>query len=209
MVETSEIKKEFESIIGDKEHGSSFILKKTLDLLNKTKKEDRITILSKIARAHPSMAGISNLYSFLTEKERQIELEEIIEIFNKMENNTISNLINIVSGKKVVAISRSHITEKGLLTAKKVFVLISNPGGEGKETCKFLEKHGIETELYEDSEVCAALKESDLVVVGADIVNHTGFVNKVGTLPLAICSKFLKKSFSWLLHLIRSVESMW
>lgn len=193
-IEVKELESTILKIVNDREHGSSFILKETIDLLEKARKEDRIPVLERIIRAHPSMAGISNLHSILKKKEHT-SISDIIRSFKKMENDTIGYLKDIVNGKKIVAISRSHITEMGLLTAKKVLVLVSNPGGEGKKTQKFLDENGIKTELYEDSQMCKAVVESDCVVVGADSISKAGFVNKIGTLPLAICSQFFKKDF--------------
>lgn len=178
-------------ILEDKRSGSSRIMKKTLDLLEITKKDRYNEIMNRIVKAHPSMAGLSNLMRTMDET----TIEEIREEIEDSNKKTVQNLNELVRGKSVVAISRSHITEQGLATASEVTVLLSQPGGEGKDTAQYLKDQGIPVKTVLDAEMGYAARECDVVVVGADTLLPDGFVNKVGTLPLALTASHFSKPF--------------
>lgn len=180
-----------QDILEDRRSGSSRIMKKTLDLLEMVEAERYNEIMSKIIKAHPSMAGLSNLMRAMGEKTVQ-EVKDEIESSNR---KTIENLKGLVEGKSVVAISRSHITEKGLVTASEVTVLLSEPGGEGRDTARYLDGQGFAVKTIFDAEMGYAVRKCDVVIVGADTILPEGFVNKVGTLPLALIARYFGKPF--------------
>ncbi|MBO8182563.1 MAG: hypothetical protein H0Z28_07190 [Archaeoglobus sp.] len=104
----------------------------------------------------------------------------------------------LVAGKIVTTLSRSHIVENGLVKVKKAIILESLPGGEGKDLAAWLksrEEFKGEVVLTQDAKMGYAVRESDFVVVGADSICYRGFVNKVGSLPLALISKHFGKPF--------------
>ncbi|MFP3909239.1 MAG: hypothetical protein ACOC5L_02840 [Halobacteriota archaeon] len=180
-------------IVEDRRSGSSKIMKKTMDLLEMVEKERRAEVMDMIVKAHPSMSGLSALMKTVVTGEKSVgEIRQEIEDSNRM---TIENLKGLVEGKSVVAMSRSHITEQGLVTASKVNVLLSHPGGEGKDTAQYLRGKGIVVNTVHDAEMGYAVRDCDVVVVGADSLLPDGFVNKVGTLPLALTAKHFGKPF--------------
>jgi len=178
-------------ILNDRRSGSSRIIKKTLILLEMVDRERRKDFLMKIIDAHPSMAGLSIILKLIGEK----SVEEIKKEFQSMDEKTVEYLLDLTDKKSVVVISRSHTVEDGLDGAEKVYVLCSEPGGEGRDTEKFLRSKGIEVELIPDLCMGYAVSKCDLVVVGADTILRNGFVNKVGTLPLALTAKHFEKKF--------------
>ena len=180
-----------QDILNDGRSGSSRIIKRTLDLLGLIKEGERKEAVKKIMNAHPSMAGISRILEMLDKK----DIGEIKREFENMDDTTVENLLNLTENKSVVVISRSHTVERGLDVANKVYVLYSEPGGEGRDTEKYLHARGINSILIPDSCMGYAVRECDLVVVGADTILCDGFVNKVGTLPLALTAKHFGKGF--------------
>jgi translation initiation factor eIF-2B subunit delta len=178
-------------IIEDRKSGSSRIVRKTLELLEIVDESERSDVIREIRKAHPSMAGISQIMKLAME----MDITEIKEKFLEMDEKTIENLNDLVSGKTVVAISRSHITEKGLLSAGRVIVLTSEPGGEGRDTYRYLTGNEVDSTIVSDSMMGYAVSECDIVVVGADTILASGFVNKVGTLPLALTARHCNKEF--------------
>jgi translation initiation factor 2B subunit (eIF-2B alpha/beta/delta family) len=63
---------------------------------------------------------------------------------------------------------------------------ISEPGAEGRRLAAQLKAAGIEVELIADAEGPDAVRESNLLLLGADTVFRDGsLVNKTGTLALA------------------------
>lgn len=181
-------------IMEDRRHGSSWILLQTIKLLKRIKPENRAEVCGRISSSHPAMAGLKALYTAITENPLMDPEKVVVEANEK----TSKNLEKLVAGKTVTTISRSHIVEKGLLKASKVIVLESLPGGEGKETAAWLEKQrefkGL-TRIVPDALMGYALRESELVVVGADSISFSAFLNKVGTLPLALTSNHLARPF--------------
>ncbi|RLI73047.1 hypothetical protein DRO97_08220 [Archaeoglobales archaeon] len=183
---------DLDAIIHDKRSGSSKIIKDTLELLKKVKENERYDVCKKIVKAHPSMAGLKVIMEFIKSNPR---IDELIEKIEEMNSKTSENLEKIVEGKIVTTLSRSHIVEKGLLKAKKINVLESKPEKEGIDIARWLKGRDKEVEIFYDAFMSYAIKKCDVVVVGADSLLKTGFVNKTGTLPLALTAKHLKKEF--------------
>jgi translation initiation factor 2B subunit (eIF-2B alpha/beta/delta family) len=181
-----------EEIIKDRRSGSSMILKKTLSLLEEVKLEKRLEVCRKIAEAHPAMAGLERL---LKAVEKGVEVSRLKEIFTEMDKKTSERLRGIVKNKLVVTISRSHIVEKGLVSARHVAILKSEPAREGIDVAQYLRGRAVDVSVFPDSAIGYAIKLCDIVVVGADALYSNGFVNKTGTLPLALTAKHFSKQF--------------
>ncbi|RLI79991.1 hypothetical protein DRP05_02095 [Archaeoglobales archaeon] len=179
-------------IINDKRSGSSKIIKNTLELLKKVEEDERYKVCERIVKAHPSMAGLRFIAEFVKSNPQIEELKLEIE---KMNSKTVENLASVVDNKVVTTLSRSHIVEKGLLKARKINVLESLPEKEGIEMARWLKGRDKEVEIFHDAFVSYAVKNCDLVVVGADTILKNGFINKTGTLPLALVAKHFNKEF--------------
>ncbi len=182
---------DIETILKDRSSGQSKIIRMTIELLKRTRrKSDRLELCKKVISVHKAMAGLRWLLMRLEEGASVSEVEMEIE---EMDRKCVERLSSIVDGKVVVTISRSHIVEKALLKARHVIALESTPGGEGIELVRFLKGRSVLATLFPDSAVGYAVKASDIVVVGADAVLKDGFINKTGTLPLALTAKHLNK----------------
>jgi len=184
---------ELETILKDRSSGQSRIIRMTIELLKKTrKKADRIEICKKVCSAHKAMAGLRWLLKRVEEGSSPSEIEAEIA---KMDDGCAKNLEKIVEGKIVATISRSHIVERALLKAKHVIVLESTPSKEGLEMARYLRGRGLLATTFPDSAISYAVKACDLIVVGADAVFNDAFINKTGTLPLALTAKHFSKEF--------------
>ena len=179
-----------EDIIEDRKSGSSRIVEKTLKYLETLDRKKQIEAAKQIAMAHPCMAGLVSIIKLV----ERYEVGEVRKMIDEMNERAGQKLAELVRGKKAVVISRSHVVERGLYTAKKVFVLRSEPGGEGVDAYEFL-KERVESELVCDAEMGYAVMKADVVVCGADATAKDGFVNKVGTLPLALTAKYFNRQF--------------
>ena len=188
----NKIFEELEEIVQDRSHGSSWILSRTIKLLKKVEVEKRAEVCERIASSHPAMAGLKAL-SLAIAKNPLFDAEAKVSEAN---SKTSKNLRKLVKGKTVTTLSRSHIVENGLLGAKEILVLESLPGGEGKDVAEWLRSRGfVNVKLFCDASMGSAVKKSDLVVVGADSILETGFINKIGSLPLALISNHFAKPF--------------
>jgi translation initiation factor 2B subunit (eIF-2B alpha/beta/delta family) len=74
-----------------------------------------------------------------------------------------------------------------------VYQTESRPLFEGREQAKWLDRLGYQVHLITEAQCAHAVSESDAIVCGADRVYTDGFVNKVGTLNLAILAKYFRK----------------
>jgi translation initiation factor 2B subunit (eIF-2B alpha/beta/delta family) len=69
---------------------------------------------------------------------------------------------------------------------KKVLCTVSRPVEEGRDLVKELTEEGVDAELVEDAEAPGRVRETTLVLLGADTVFRDGTMcNKAGTIPLA------------------------
>ncbi len=73
--------------------------------------------------------------------------------------------------------------------AFNVIVSESRPGGEGVEFAKSLASLNVPSILVADAALPEHVGRSSLVLVGADSVSEADFVNKIGTLPLALAAR--------------------
>ena len=100
----------------------------------------------------------------------------------------------ILNQSKILTISSSTLVKEIFFEAKKmnrkftVYCLESRPKNEGYELAKELAAKGIPVVLSVDAMMGWLLEEVNMVLCGADRIYESGFVNKVGTLPLAIAA---------------------
>ena len=184
---------ELEEVIKDRRSGQSRIIRMTLEILKRVRrKNERLELCRKVCSAHKVMAGLFWILKRLEEGKSVSEIEMEIE---EMDKRCIEKLSELCEGKVVLTMSRSHIVERGLLGAKHVIVLESSPGKEGVDMARYLRGRGVMADVFPDSAMAYAAKACDIVVVGADAVLERGFVNKTGTLPLALTAKYIGKDF--------------
>lgn len=104
------------------------------------------------------------------------------------------------SGGRILTISYSS-TVTGVLKELKrrgkkfeVVVMESRPMLEGRRTAQELVRARIRTTIIADAALGEYARKVDVAVVGADTVYSDGStVNKVGTFPLAVCCRELRK----------------
>jgi translation initiation factor eIF-2B subunit delta len=75
--------------------------------------------------------------------------------------------------------------------APNVFCHESRPGFEGRALARELASANISVTLTADAAMFSNLKQSELVIVGADSLGEKGIVGKLGTAALATCAKWL------------------
>ena len=99
------------------------------------------------------------------------------------------------NGADGIRLALVSMVKEIFLTAHKlnrkftVYCLESRPQNEGQEFAEELAKEGISCVLMTDAMMGQALQEVNYIITGADRISESGFVNKSGTLPMAIVSK--------------------
>jgi translation initiation factor eIF-2B subunit delta len=188
----NEMCENIKQVKGDREHGSTWIISKTLEILKKAPSTDRTRIAEDISSAHPEMSGLRKIVECLAEG---ADIYDLIWMFEEANRRTSQSLSEVLEDMVVLTISRSHIVEEGLLNARKVYVLESLPGGEGKHLAQTLRRRGVDSETVPDLFISKLIGRCDIVVSGADAFSREGFVNKTGTMALAIVSNYFNKPF--------------
>lgn len=98
----------------------------------------------------------------------------------------------IFQNNKLLTISSSTLIKEVLLEAYKtgkdfeVYCLESRPVLEGQMLAEELSETGITTHLITDAAMAMFLPEVNFVFSGADRLYESGFVNKIGSYPLAM-----------------------
>jgi len=103
------------------------------------------------------------------------------------------------SGKKVVL----HSNSSALVTVfealhnqgikAKVVQTESRPVMEGRRQAATIADLGFDVHLIADAAISEAVQHADLVLLGADVVLHNHFVNKLGSLTLALACQYWQK----------------
>lgn len=120
----------------------------------------------------------------------------------KSKSRICAKLINLINdGDVLITHSHSSTVRDALICAHEmgralnVIVTESRPGFEGRTLAKELGKAGIHCELIIDSAALRLMEHTSFAIVGADCVTEKYFVNKVGSLSLALGAKELYKKF--------------
>lgn len=164
-----------------------------------------------LALAQPYMAPIFNLANSVVyaveKKGDDFSPEQIRELVkSKAEDfiqNSLSSLEKIAQYGEVLIENDStvltHSSSGSILCilrkAKKegkdfkVIATESRPMFEGRILARFLGEEGIPTTLIVDAAVNTIIKQVDLILIGADSISETSFVNKVGTKYLALLAE--------------------
>jgi translation initiation factor 2B subunit (eIF-2B alpha/beta/delta family) len=101
----------------------------------------------------------------------------------------------IPAGGTVVTVSSSEsvraIVAAAAAEGKEIEVLLSEsrPRLEGIVAARSLREIGVRSTLVVDAALPGLVRDADVVLVGADSVSEDEFVNKVGTLPLALAAR--------------------
>ncbi len=136
--------------------------------------------LARRAQLKPAVFGV-RFMSYLAKQEKLVETGAR-QLARKGARRMSENAV-------VMTISRSSEVLALLLASgqkvKKVFVLRSLPLGEGASLAGEIKRAGLVVKLLEDRQAAKALRECNLVLLGADAVCEDGIVNKVGSLRLA------------------------
>ncbi len=158
-----------------------------------------------LVSANPTMGSISNLAWTLKEAclrgfSVQDAAEAFIEYMRVSRSKVVSHARDLVKDGPVTVVTLSYSTNViDTLSSlgqmlRKVYVLESLPGGEGRNAAAELRSRRVDVELLPDSAASAVIGSVDVVLIGADNVTLDGCVyNKVGSRNLAILAGYFGK----------------
>ncbi len=167
-----------------------------------------------LVSAQPHMASIFNLVNSLLYSVEELlptcTLSELEEFTKRKAEEFAYNSVNAIQqiaqngeklvedGSRIMTHSASgsilEILKKAKRNGKSFHVVVceSRPMFEGRILAKFLGNADIPVILITDAAMGVYAEGADLLLVGADSISETVFVNKIGTLYLCLLSKEYK-----------------
>ncbi len=179
-------------------------------------------LATELTRMHPAIAALANVARLLREESanRPQRLHEVKESLVHGNQMIAENLRELVPPTSTVITLSNSTTVRDVLVAlrvRSVYVLESQPGGEGKQLAEAL-RGGLRrsavsvsrqevVHLIPDSAIGNIVPQVDCAVVGVDTFDRTGaVVHKVGTLPLALCCRHFGKPLYAAGHSLKFTE---
>lgn len=159
-----------------------------------------------ITSAHPRMASLITLTHTVLQNCRQADVEplspivqeSITHFFQNIETSKkriLSECYHLLQpDMRVATFSRSSIVVDTLLqisenTPFHILLTESRPMYEGRVAAKAFSSAGIPVTLFTDAAISDMLQQADIILIGADAVTPQHIINKIGTLPLALCAQ--------------------
>ncbi len=199
-------------LIGDTTSGSEELLPKALDVIvvaieeaesNEKLRQLLRVLVDSIRQNLPEMITLQRLADEIEKlpdtnlREELLLLEEGIRAKRKDEASSVAQLAaNLIRENSTVAsISHSSTVLQAFFKTRDsgidfhVIVPVGEPAREGYIAAKKLAEKGIDVTIVPDAGIAIAARKADLILVGADAIAREFFLNKLGTLPLAIAAK--------------------
>jgi translation initiation factor 2B subunit (eIF-2B alpha/beta/delta family) len=195
--------------IADRTHGSTYLLRKIINVLIATKlsRDDLTWSFNQLNSIDSSMVVI---HHFLKELKPAIGHEfrqQVQQYQSKWENVNIditSNLQDYLPDKKLTILAHSHsgviiAVLKNLLSTGYMIDVIqteSEPGGEGLLQAKAVEHLGINFIIIKDEDLANYIHQVDCCFLGVDQYDEKSFINKLGSKAIVeIAAQFNKLVF--------------
>lgn len=159
---------------------------------------ERLQVARELVRAQPRMAPLVNLASRFLEAGPQ-PAQACREFLRRMKASAAkaaTRAATLISDGDAVLTHSFSSTVLGALRraaaqGKRVRVIVteSRPVNEGVALARELARVGIPARLIVDAAAASWVRESHLVLVGADAISPEGVVNKIGTAALALAAR--------------------
>ena len=189
-------------IAGDDRSGATDILLRVVDLLLAAPAGARAGIAAAAVAAQPSMAGLLNLEAAVldprtTDRSLQTFRERVrrapaaiarhgvpVLLLGARVDRAGRPLVRLVTCSSSSAVERT-IVELAGAAAVHVSCAEGRPALEGTALAARLASRGIAVDLHTDAGISSAVPGADALLLGADAVGQTQFINKVGSGALA------------------------
>ncbi len=141
-----------------------------------------------------SFSDLNNLRYFLSAYKKNVTTASrriAQKAYKEIEFN--NKIVLLHSNSSSVFSLFSYLQKKNINV--KILQTESIPGSEGIYQADKLSELGFDVEIVSDSSTALAVNKCDMIITGADAVYEDCFVNKTGTLALAISAGILNKPF--------------
>ena len=147
----------------------------------------------KLLNSRPTEPMMQNVLQ-MAEK---IPYEKLLKHFDEAQEKINKNCLKLIKNKKIV-FTHCHSTNvvNALIYSYKkgkkyeVYNTETRPLFQGRKTAEELRKVGIKVTMFIDSALGVALKDADIVFLGADALLKNGIINKIGS---GLISKIAKQ----------------
>jgi translation initiation factor 2B subunit (eIF-2B alpha/beta/delta family) len=192
--------RKIETIVNDQEQGSTILFRHTIfALLSMTDDELRsgVKFIARLLQERfPIMGLFHKLVSILHKYHEPQELRnELLGIESSLAENIdlIKRHSQSIFPKNAtfMTISNSGLVKESLVAGNaehpitRVFCIRSGPMNEGELMARSISKNGIPVEVLPDQTYQKYLGDTDIVIVGCDLLTESFFINKRGTGDLA------------------------
>ncbi len=148
----------------------------------------------RLLKARPTAVVLYNAI----QRAKKIGIDETLKELKESKTGAIKQSKNIFRKRSVVLTHCHSSLVVGSIIhnkkkVKKVIVTETRPKFQGLKTAKELLAAKIPVTYIVDSAVSNFMKESDIVLLGADALRKEGLVNKVGSNPIALVAKEKRK----------------
>jgi ribose 1,5-bisphosphate isomerase len=158
--------------------------------------------MKKLEKARPTAVVLHNCLEIIKKEKDVKTINKLLRQLNQSTKEIARRGSRLIKSKSVI-MTRCHSTEALSIIKQawkegkkiRVYVTETRPKWQGIKTAKELSSMGIPIILIIDSAMEFFMKDVDMVIVGTDAIRKEGFVNKIGTYPLALVAQKHKKPF--------------
>ncbi len=186
--------------------GATLVTRQALEQIKKCKRAKLEKLCDRLLTAHPEMASILvTTTRCLSAPDHIAEATTILNEMARADQAITKQAVALCKpGDKILTHSASGNVLSALLAAHEahgieVIVTESRPLLEGRDLARALSKAGLPITFIVDALAPSLLPECKMVWVGADAVADDFFVNKIGTLGIALAAQRLEIPF-YVLH---------
>ncbi|MDP2672318.1 MAG: hypothetical protein Q8O84_00710 [Nanoarchaeota archaeon] len=149
---------------------------------------------NKLLNSRPTEPMMQNVLEMAGKK---IPKEKILNHFDEAQKKINENILKLIKNNQII-FTHCHSTNvvNALIYAKKkgkrfeVYNTETRPLFQGRKTAEELKRAGIKVTMFIDSALGVALKDTDIIFLGADALLKSGIINKIGS---GVISKIAKQ----------------
>jgi translation initiation factor 2B subunit (eIF-2B alpha/beta/delta family) len=190
------LRREIRTIASDARSSATELLARGLQLLRSTADagpDALAAAANELVRAQPAMAGLRTAAALaLGAPDPAAALDDFAARAARAPAQIARHALGLLALRSrsgplhIVTCSKSRPVEEAIRLAAIEHTLLvscaeSRPAKEGRDLARALADAGIQVDLYSDAAISAVIPTADAVLVGADALGGTAFINKAGT----------------------------
>ena len=192
----AKVRQEIRRIAGDSRSSATELLGRGLQLLRAAADaggDGLPEVANELVRAQPAMAGLRTAAALaLGAPDPAAAIDEFAARVERAPAQIARHAADVIALRTntgplhLVTCSKSRPVEETIRLAAREHELLvscaeSRPAKEGRDLARALADAGIQVDLYSDAAIATVLSGADGLLVGADALSSTSFINKVGT----------------------------